>query len=133
MSIIFEEEAAAVRTAFDQGGEFVAAVELRRRFPFPPSNNSGAFPCPRDVGNVPERFVSSPTLLAKGATAVQLECDGGEHARVSDRGSQNPVSEGKPDNCGRVLRRLLRQEHLAGGTRSGAQSPLYSGTAARVY
>ena len=29
----FEEEAAATRAAIDQGGEFAAAVELRRRFP----------------------------------------------------------------------------------------------------
>jgi hypothetical protein len=28
-----EAEATAIRTAFDQGGEFAAAVELRRLFP----------------------------------------------------------------------------------------------------
>jgi hypothetical protein len=33
MFVISEEEAAAIRPAFDQGGEFAAAVELRRRFP----------------------------------------------------------------------------------------------------
>jgi hypothetical protein len=33
MFVISEEEAAAIRAAFDQGGEFAAAVELRRRFP----------------------------------------------------------------------------------------------------
>jgi hypothetical protein len=31
--IVFEAEATAIRTAFDQGGEFAAAVELRRLFP----------------------------------------------------------------------------------------------------
>jgi hypothetical protein len=33
MFVISEEEAAAIRAAFHQGGEFAAAVELRRRFP----------------------------------------------------------------------------------------------------
>ena len=33
MFVVSEEEAAAIRAAFDQGGEFAAAVELRRRFP----------------------------------------------------------------------------------------------------
>jgi hypothetical protein len=33
MFVVSEEEAAAIRTAFERGGEFAAAVELRRRFP----------------------------------------------------------------------------------------------------
>jgi hypothetical protein len=33
MFTVTETEAAAIRTAFDQGGEFAAAVELRRLFP----------------------------------------------------------------------------------------------------
>jgi hypothetical protein len=33
MFCVSESEAAAIRTAFDQGGEFSAAVELRRIFP----------------------------------------------------------------------------------------------------
>jgi hypothetical protein len=33
MFVVPEEEAAAVRAAFEKGGEFAAAVELRRRFP----------------------------------------------------------------------------------------------------
>jgi hypothetical protein len=33
MFCISEADAAAIRAAFDQGGEFSAAVELRRRFP----------------------------------------------------------------------------------------------------
>jgi hypothetical protein len=33
MFVISEEEAAAIRAAFHQGGELAAAVELRRRFP----------------------------------------------------------------------------------------------------
>jgi hypothetical protein len=33
MFVVTEAEAAATRGAFDQGGEFAAAVELRRHFP----------------------------------------------------------------------------------------------------
>jgi hypothetical protein len=33
MFVVSEAEAAAIRTAFDRGGEFLAAVELRRLFP----------------------------------------------------------------------------------------------------
>lgn len=33
MFVVSEAEAAAIRTAFDQGGELSAAVELRRLFP----------------------------------------------------------------------------------------------------
>ena len=33
MFAVSEEDAAAIRAAFEQGGEFAAAVELRRRFP----------------------------------------------------------------------------------------------------
>jgi hypothetical protein len=33
MFVVSEEEAAAIRDAFDRGGEFAAGVELRRRFP----------------------------------------------------------------------------------------------------
>jgi hypothetical protein len=33
MFVVSEEEAAATRAAFEQGGELAAAIELRRRFP----------------------------------------------------------------------------------------------------
>jgi len=33
MFVVSEEEAAAIRAALDQGGEFAAAIELRRLFP----------------------------------------------------------------------------------------------------
>lgn len=33
MFMVDEAEAAAIRAAFDQGGEFAAAIELRRLFP----------------------------------------------------------------------------------------------------
>jgi len=31
--MVNEDDAAAIRAAFEQGGEFSAAIELRRRFP----------------------------------------------------------------------------------------------------
>ena len=33
MFVVTDADAAAIRTAFEQQGEFAAAVELRRRFP----------------------------------------------------------------------------------------------------
>jgi hypothetical protein len=33
MFVVTEEDAAAIRAAFDQSGELSAAIELRRRFP----------------------------------------------------------------------------------------------------
>jgi hypothetical protein len=33
MFVVSEEDAAAIRTAFEEDGEFAAALELRRRFP----------------------------------------------------------------------------------------------------
>jgi hypothetical protein len=33
MFVVTEADAAAIRASFDQGGEFAAAVELRRLFP----------------------------------------------------------------------------------------------------
>ena len=38
MFVVTDADAAAIRTAFDQGGEFSAAVELRQRFPGIPDN-----------------------------------------------------------------------------------------------
>jgi hypothetical protein len=40
MFVVTDADAAAIRTAFKQGGEFSAAVELRRRFPGIPDNAS---------------------------------------------------------------------------------------------
>jgi hypothetical protein len=33
MFVVTEEDAAAIRTAYEQGGELLAAIELRRLFP----------------------------------------------------------------------------------------------------
>ena len=38
MFVVSEEEAAAIRTAFEQDGEFSAVVEFRRRFPLIQNN-----------------------------------------------------------------------------------------------
>jgi hypothetical protein len=59
MFVVTEEEAAAIRAAFDQGGEFAAAVELRRRFPGI-TDSSQALACARTIAgwkplNLPPR------------------------------------------------------------------------------
>jgi hypothetical protein len=46
MFIVSEEAATVIRTAFDQGGELAAAVELRRLFPGI-SDNAHARSCAR--------------------------------------------------------------------------------------
>jgi hypothetical protein len=37
MSVVSEAEAAAIRIAFDRGGELSAVIELRRLFPVSPT------------------------------------------------------------------------------------------------
>ena len=48
MFMVDEADAAAIRAAFDQGGEFSAAVELRRRFPGI-TDNARARECARTI------------------------------------------------------------------------------------
>jgi hypothetical protein len=48
MFTVTEAEAAAIRTAFNQGGEFAAAVELRRLFPGL-TDNAEARECARTI------------------------------------------------------------------------------------
>jgi hypothetical protein len=48
MFVITEADAAAIRAAFDRGGEFAAAVELRRLFPGI-ANNVQARECARTI------------------------------------------------------------------------------------
>jgi len=43
MFVVIETEAAAIRAAYEQRGEFAAAVELRRLFPAVTDNECG--PC----------------------------------------------------------------------------------------
>jgi hypothetical protein len=39
MFVVSEEDAAAIKAAFEEGGEFSAAIELRRRFPLIQDND----------------------------------------------------------------------------------------------
>jgi hypothetical protein len=48
MFTVTEAEAAAIRTAFDRGGEFAAAIELRRLFPGV-TDNAEAWECARTI------------------------------------------------------------------------------------
>ena len=48
MFSVSEVEAAAIRAAFEQGGEFAAAVELRRLFPGV-TDNAEARECARTI------------------------------------------------------------------------------------
>jgi hypothetical protein len=57
MFVVSEAETAAIRSAFDQGGEFSAAVELRRLFPGV-TDNAAARECARTIAGwkpMPER------------------------------------------------------------------------------
>jgi hypothetical protein len=48
MFVVTEADTAAIRTAFDEGGELSAAVELRRRFPGI-TDNARARECARTI------------------------------------------------------------------------------------
>jgi len=48
MFVVSDSEAAAIRTAFDQGGELAAAIELRRLFPGI-TDNARARECARTI------------------------------------------------------------------------------------
>ena len=64
MFIVTEEAAAAIRTAFDQGGELSAAVELRRLFPGI-SDNARARECARTIAgwqSLPVKPVKKPAV-----------------------------------------------------------------------
>ena len=57
MFVVTEAEAAAIRSAFDRGGEFSAAVELRRLF-VGVTDNTKALECARTIAAwkpLPER------------------------------------------------------------------------------
>src|SRR3954471_12859555 len=64
MFVVTETEAAAIRAAYEQGGEFSAAIELRRLFPGITDNAKarecartivGLTPLPASVPKVPQR------------------------------------------------------------------------------
>jgi hypothetical protein len=46
MFLVSDADAAAIRAAYDQGGEFSATVELRRRFPLVRDNAQPRKPAP---------------------------------------------------------------------------------------
>lgn len=60
MSVVTEEEAAAIRAAFDQGGEFAAAVELRRLFPGVTDNEQARAGARTIAGRKPMKLPSRP-------------------------------------------------------------------------
>ena len=63
MFTVSQEEAAAIRAAFDRGGEFAAAVELRRRFPGI-SDNEQARRCARTIaGGTAESTATSANAV----------------------------------------------------------------------
>ena len=65
MFVVTEADVAAIRSAFDQGGELAAAVELRRLFPSI-TDNAEARNCARTIASwkplpVPPRPLPDPT------------------------------------------------------------------------
>jgi hypothetical protein len=78
MFVVTEADAEAIRTAFDQGGEFSAAVELRRRFPGIP-DNARARECARNIAAwkpLPLRKVRRRPRLHSASTP-QADFEGG--------------------------------------------------------
>ena len=68
MFVVTEAEAAAIRAAFAQGGEFAAAVELRRQFPGI-ADNAHARACARIIADwkpltLPPRPAARPRKLS---------------------------------------------------------------------
>lgn len=64
MFIVTEADAVAIRAAFDQGGEFSAAIELRRRFSAITSNDQ-ARDCARTI-------VGWTPFVAQSASVTRL-------------------------------------------------------------
>jgi len=60
MFLVTEDDATAIRAAFQEGGEFSAAVELRRRFPGI-ADNTEARRCARTIAG----WTPTPDLLPK--------------------------------------------------------------------
>ena len=64
MFVVSEEAAAAIRTAFDPGGELSAAVDLRRLFPGI-TDNAHARSCARTIASwqpLPVEPLKKPTV-----------------------------------------------------------------------
>ena len=71
MFVVTEAEAAAIRTAFDRGGEFSAALELRRLFPGI-TDNALAGECARTIAAWKPLPVSVGRRMRPG-TATRLD------------------------------------------------------------
>jgi hypothetical protein len=64
MFIVTEADTAAIRTAFDEGGELLAAVELRRRFPGI-TDNAKARECARTIAGWQPIVVPPPKSVGR--------------------------------------------------------------------
>ena len=77
MFVVTDADAAAICTAFDQRGEFSAAVELRQRFPGIP-DNATARECARNIAAwkpLPLRKTKRRSRL-QSASAPQTDLEG---------------------------------------------------------
>jgi hypothetical protein len=61
MFVVTEADAAAIRAAFEQDGEFSAALELRRRFPGI-TDNAKARDCARSIAGWQPRPAPAPKV-----------------------------------------------------------------------
>jgi hypothetical protein len=77
MFVVNEAEAAAIRTAFDRGGELSAAVELRRLFPGI-TDNSQARECARTIAAWKPLPVRGPAGRRTGASLAEGEHGAGQ-------------------------------------------------------
>jgi hypothetical protein len=86
MFVVTEDEAAAIRAAFEQGGAFAAAIELRRHFSGI-TDNAQARDCAQTIaGWKPAGPAASPTR-----TASTMGVERAPAARVSvESGSAHP-------------------------------------------
>jgi len=62
--VVTEADAAAIRTAFEQDGEFSAAIELRRRFPGI-TDNAKARECARSIAGWQPRAAPAPKVTRR--------------------------------------------------------------------
>jgi hypothetical protein len=75
MFVVSEEEAAAIRAAFDRGGEFAAAVELRRWFPGISDNEQARRFARTIVGWKPVRLPPRPPAQPRKITKTRPRRD----------------------------------------------------------
>jgi hypothetical protein len=75
MFVVSQEEAAAIRTAYDEGGELSAAVELRRLFPGI-TDNENARRCARTIAGwtpLPPQSVKPRPVSRRGLRRPDLD------------------------------------------------------------